>query len=31
LRDVQLERRARDIFRLGRGHEVTQVAQFHIK
>src|SRR6185312_4138597 len=30
LRNVQLERRARDVFRLGHGHEVSQVTQFHV-
>jgi len=29
LRNVQLQRRARDVFHLGHGNEVTQVPQFH--
>ena len=29
LRHVQLQRRARDIFLLGHGHEVAEMAQFH--
>jgi hypothetical protein len=29
LRDMQLQRRARDVFHLGHRHEIAQVPQFH--
>jgi hypothetical protein len=29
LRNVQLQRRARDIFRLGNGDKITEMAEFH--